>query len=193
MKPIFISCFTPGPYEREADELRRTLDEFKLEHDIRPIPNLKKWVRNCSQKPCFIRDRMLDHGDRPVVWLDADARVKSDPKLFNELKCDFAAHWFSDNIASGTLYFAPTSASWKIVSTWCDVQKRNPDKWDQHALDEVLRELHRSAMEMIIQILPPTYCWIQAPNVKVDISEDFYGSSHTPVIVHEQASRRYKK
>ena len=92
----------------------------------------------------FIAERIAAHPGRPIVWLDADARVRSMPILFGGLihRADFAAHWREQSeLLSGTLYFAPTPAAAALLSAWKAEQDQRPNEWDQVNLQRTLTRL----------------------------------------------------
>jgi hypothetical protein len=185
-KPLFCSFFTPD-YRQEAEELIATLDAHKLEHDVRPWPDAGDWARNCNQKATFLRNMMLEHEGRPLVWLDADARVVAPPVMFDSLTCDFAAHWldWSDGrkeLISSTLYFGPTPGAWDLLKSWMAASRDWPDVWDQ----KLLQELAERPRTLDVVRLPPAYTYI------FDISRDRY-PNETPVIKQLQASRRLRR
>jgi hypothetical protein len=183
VKPVLVSFFTAGtPYESEAAELAASAREFGLFPDIRPVPNLGDWARNCGMKPAFIRDRMQDYPGRPVVWLDADARVRQVPELFATLDCDFAAHWrYGVELLSGTLYFGPTRAARRLCEAWAEAQMRAPRVWDQKVLQRVIES---GAPPARLERLPAAYTAIFDARMCPDDEQ---------VIVHTQASRRLKQ
>lgn len=180
MTPIFVSYFTQGTgYEVEAAELAITLRQFDLPHDIHGEPNLGSWQSNVSYKATFIRDMMLLHDDRPIVWLDADARVRLPPILLNDLRCDMAFHRRDGvELLSGTLFISPTKEAWETVKLWKQECDAHPATWDQRCLDAVVQS--NPAMANFAP-LPAEYCAI------------FDGDMcDNPVIEHMQASRRLR-
>jgi hypothetical protein len=173
--PLFVSFFTPS-YAAEASGLIDTLALHRLPYDIRVVPDLGDWCANCAMKPAFIRDRMQEHWGRPIVWLDADARVRRHPDLFATLDCDFAAHWrHGAELLSGTMYFGPTAEARSLATVWADEQLRAPGVWDQQVLQRVLD----NGFAVRVQRLPAEYTRV--------FDDDKMGS---PVIEHLQASRR---
>jgi hypothetical protein len=181
MPPVIVSFYTVGTaYEAEAREMEETARTCGFATDVRGVPNLGSWVANCAMKPAYIRDRMQDHPGRPIVWLDADARIRRYPSLFNELAVDFACHFrHGAELLSGTLYFGPTAKARALVETWTEAQLRAPGAWDQKALQSVIEG---GAVEgLTIQHLPASYTAIFDGNM---CPEDEW------VISHHQASRR---
>lgn len=194
MTPLYISYFTRDtPYESEAAELAVTLRQFGLPHDIQGIDARGSWNANAGHKPTFIRDMMLQYDGRPLVFLDADARVVKPPVLFGEINrggFDFAAHWLNDHeLISACLYFAPTRPAWELVRKWQAEVAANPNQStaDQACLQAVVE----NSPGLNQYRLPPTYNWISGGR-DCDISEQMYGKME-PTIVQTQASRRFRK
>jgi len=188
LTPIYISFYTRGNgYEAEAMELGRTLDHFGLPGDLVPLPPFSNWVEACGYKPVFIQRMREKHGKRPLVWLDADARVRQYPRLFLDmpLGTDFAAHWKDKTdsepgeLLSGTLYFAPTKAADELLADWARTCSARPREWDQH----VLQNLVEGREGLKVQNLPPNYTQIF----------DLMAGAGEPVIEHMQASRRLRR
>jgi hypothetical protein len=191
LRPLYVGYFTQGtPYEREAAELVVTLDGFGLEHEIVGVPDLGDWTHNCAQKPNVVREAMGKHPDRPIVYLDADARVIRRPELFDALDDrDFAGHWLGDEeLISACLYFAPTPAAAELLRRWHVGCKDRPDVWDQKTLQAEVEAFDG----LRVTRLPPEYNWIQAVDGHEDISQRHYGE-RSPVIVQRQASRRLRR
>lgn len=180
MTPLFVSFYTTDtPYGQEAAQLKTTLDQFGLEHEIIPMPSRGDWRRNTAIKPHVISDVMKRHEGRPVVWLDADARVMQRPILFDLIDCDVAAHWFSGHeLLSSTVYFGGTCAAWNLVQDWIRRVDAVPGVWDQTPLQEAIE----SDVRLIVHKLPQSYAAIF----------DAKGSEN-PVIAQMQASRRLRK
>lgn len=189
MLPLYVSFYTIGtPYEQEAAALRETLDAFGLPHDVRGVPSCGSWVRNCARKAGFIRDMIAANPGRPIVWLDADARVVCRPDLLESLDCDFAAHWLGgQELLSGTTFWGGTAGALALAETWAGMADRMPDEWDQRTLQAAVT----LCADISVRQLPPEYTWICAVDGTQDVSEFHYGQ-RDPVIVHRQASRRLR-
>jgi hypothetical protein len=187
--PLYVSFYTIGNgYEAEAEELVRTLDAHRLPHCVRGVTLEGSTWRSATQyKAEFVREMQKAHPDRPIVWLDADARVKSRPRLFDCLDCHFAAHWYRHKeLLSSTLYFAPGEAARKLVEKWVakNLERPNMRCADQRNLQHVAER--QKGLRVVN--LPAEYAWIDGGRA-VDMSARTYGRRH-PVIVQEQASRR---
>lgn len=179
MKPLFVSFYTPE-YAEEARGLVDSLLAFDCDYDVRRIESRGSWVRNCAGKAEFLAMMLRDHAaGRPIVWLDADARVVASPVLFDSLDCDVAAHWRNGTeLLSGTLYFGSTSIARGLCRTWASWCEELPNEWDQRCLQ---RAIDSSEAELRIERLPSSYTRIFDAN---EMGE--------PVILHRQASRRLR-
>jgi hypothetical protein len=155
------------------------LDKFGLPYHVEGRTSVGDWCQNCAQKAAFVREMMLRHEGRPLVWLDADARVIEYPYLFDTMSCDFAAHWFNGReLLSGTLYFGPTPAAWVLVQQWVSRCEAEPNVWDQVNLQAAVD----ADPALAVGRLPVEYAYI------VDCRQ-----SKRSVVLHTQASRRYKR
>jgi len=182
-EPLFVAFGTPD-YEWHLSELAHTLQEFRLAHEIHYVPCLKDWNLNAQHKAVVIASCLEKH-DRPIVYLDADARVKQKPVRFWGLDADFAAHWREyrhGELLSGTLYFEPTDAARKLVAGWIQTNADCPRKWDQLNLSRCV-EGFRAGLR--IKELPASYC-------SIFDAKDMHDKEHPPVIEHLQASRQLK-
>lgn len=171
----FIAYYT-DKYTTLANRLRRTLDKFDVSYAIEEVPDQGGWLKNVLFKPTFIKKYL---GER-VVYIDADALLERDPVLFDNIDCDFA-YWLCHQhnqkfLASGTLYFSPMAIT--LVEKWERMCQSEEHLNDQELLDQALRD----SVDISIKILPIEYCQIF----------DFHEQSDEPVIVHTQASRRFR-
>jgi hypothetical protein len=122
--------------------------------------------------------------DQAIVYLDADAIVRSFPILFDEIDADIAVHYYDNKkrnfkeLLSGTIYLGPTANAKKLVQLWIDVNKEFPEQWDQKNLDIAIKRMP----ELKVVELPPSYCLI------FDLMKD----QGPAVIEHLQASRRFR-
>lgn len=196
MPPLYVSYYTIGNgYELEAEELRRTLDAFRLPYQVVGIAidgarGPGTWQQAINYKAVFIREMQHAFPELPLVWLDADARVVQRPRLFDWVMCDLAAHWYrTKELLSGTLYFAPGRASRSLVEAWIKRNRELPDRCcaDQRNLVDIVR----CRRDLSVVNLPPEYAWIDAGSGS-DLSARAYGRRY-PIIVHRQASRRLKR
>lgn len=139
MTPLFISFHTGGNYQRHAEGLADTLRQFGLPFEIEQLPNAGNWCHNCAMKSHFVRSKLNDK--RPIVWIDADARIRNRPEALLKMPAniDFAAHWLDGRqLCSGTLYFGTGPAARKLVEDWHLRCKMQPDVWDQEHLADAI-------------------------------------------------------
>lgn len=197
-----ISYYT-DLYAWDAEQLLKSLARCGVsDYKVERRPQLGSWERNTQYKAPFILEKLLE-GD-PVVWTDADSRIKQYPVLFDSLTCDVAFFYIkkyqvpefavpSNSILaqesidrdgylqSGTMFFNYTPKAIELLNKWISFNEQDHVQWDQWTL--------QSAVDQIpgLQVgrLPPQYCWIDG------ISVDVFGSMK-PVIEHLQASRKYK-
>lgn len=181
MRPIFVSYFTTGtPYAEEATGLVETLDKFGLTSDVVGVPSLGSWHLNCGYKPQFMMGMMRKWPGVPLVWIDADARIRRLPKFFNRLgEFDFACHRRGGSeLLSGTLYFGPTMWARKLLACWQVECESNPTRWDQVSLDAAV-----SSLPLVkVADIPASY-------VRICDADDM---GDEIVIEHLQASRRLR-
>ncbi len=177
MTPTFVSFFT-SRYTAHAAELVASLDAHGLPHDVRRIDADADWLRNVNRKAAFLLSMREAHPGLALVWLDADARVRAQPVLFDALTCDFAAHWrHGRELLSGTTFWAPTDAAERLLLAWRHRCEAHPDVWDQVSLQHVIGEIEG----VRVDVLPASYtCVFDDPKMG------------PPVIEHLQASRQLR-
>jgi len=192
-RPIIISYYTKHTgYEGEANRLMQYLHLFGIEYDIEAIDSLGNWKRNTYYKAEFIL-KMLKKHNRDVVWLDADAVVRSYPGLFDNFIGDIGVHYrdFSVHPAkshdkgrvllSGTLYVSNTVKAKQVVQAWVALNRKKfkQEPMEQRNLEHVLK----GAKGVDVVELPSTYC---------QIFDTMGGGPEEAVIEHLQASRRFR-
>jgi len=182
--PVVVSFYTGGLYARDAYELARSCDAHGLDYDIRQVPDLRDWRRNTSFKPTFLREVAAEYPRRALLWLDADARVRKDPCLFDGFRADLAYHALGGHHAlSGTVFLGAGPRRDEFLARWqaeCAVAA--------YVLDQEAMEKAAKALGIQNAGLPVEYTWIW----------DFDGGERAkpveaiidrPVIEHMQASR----
>lgn len=185
MIPV-VSFYTRNtPYEQEAFAMRESAYGVGLYDVVLYVVSSKgTWAGNCQQKVTILREA-LDVIKEPFLYVDADARFKSPPVLFQGawLRCyDIAVHYFKGTeLLSGTIWINPTDHTRKLLDDWQESCVNHPKMWDQKVLAQLLEDNHT----IDIYKLPPEYTWI------FDLSPKVYGKLD-PVIEHYQVSRKYK-
>jgi len=182
--PLFVTFATDEYYRRQADRLRRSIDELGLDLDVVQVADRGSWVANCGAKPEVILGTLEANRERNVVFLDADAEVVALPSRFLELEGDVAAHRRSGSeLLSGTLFFRNVPKVRELVRRWIELGRARPEEWDQRTLDVALREATLGGLDF--EDLPPAYTFIFDSMARQHPDVD-------PVILHHQASRAVK-
>lgn len=195
---IYISYYTLNtPYEQVIQNcLLPSLKQWNLKYDIEAIEDKGSWQANTGYKCVFIK-KMLQKYNEPVVFLDADAVVERNPKMFDELnEYDIAFHWLDWNLQwrghtgnkrellSGTMMFNPTPTTFDLLDEWITAVKQYPALWEQRVLQKIVEDNEKS---INIYNLPASYCTVILHN------GDIPPYINEPIIIHTQASRKYKK
>jgi len=204
---IAVTAYTiDTPYEQEVKGLISGLEEHGVEYSLVGYKSVGDWRKNCQNKQKFIIDT-LRKGNRPVVWLDADARLRAYPKLFDNYPCDVGLykrlhtskqkaqlngsqyHW-----ESGTMYYKPTGDVFEFLECQMKLFEMFDagqfSIWPETAwfIDHFNSGVFNNGdIRFVVGELPVTYSYIQ----------DTTHPDETPfkddaVIIHTQASRRWK-
>lgn len=195
--PLVISFYTVDtPYEEEVKYLQASCQSLGIDHHIEGIPSAGSWEMNCAFKPIFILQKMQEF-KRPLLWVDADAvflKPLENLSLFSEVDLGVRIYDVSEDhpskIVSATVFVNATGASIKVVKWWAEEcmkllqdKNRKEEVWDQDALRRVLFQKEHGAR---FAPLPPSYSKILGHPKDEEMCFD-------PVIIQNQASRRYKK
>lgn len=182
-KPLYISYFTNGNgYEIEAAGLINTLNQFNLEYQVCPEKPFSGWQQAAQFKARFIERMMVQFPSRPLVWVDADARIRQYPELFDFIECDAAAHYFrGKELLTGTLFFGGTERALDLVRGWIHENEQFPKGrfGDQKNFQNIVER----ALNLDFKRLPAPYTLIF----------DMMKKQGPPIIEHLQASRRLKR
>ncbi len=183
-----ISYYTKDtPYEQEAKTLINSLQKFDIKYDIVRVVNKGSWVKNCAYKAEFCLSMLSKHKS-PIVWIDCDAVILRYPTLFNELSdYDVAVHYRNritrpKELLSGTVYFNYTFESLKVIAYWVVECLTDENLWDQKALSRAINKIDN----LKLYTLPASY-------VKIFDAVDMICENNEPVIIHNQASRKWKR
>lgn len=199
---MFIICsyYTiDTPYQAVVHEylMSSLYKQNNIASDICGIRTLGSWSKNTSYKPTFIKQMLLKHTDKNIVFVDADAEILQYPELFDQIpeKHNIAVHlldrdkWYNrdtggdDELLSGTLFVRNNEVSMEIIERWIWLCEEPPIRWEQKVLQDVIKERNEQVFE-----LPISYCYIKSlpngaePHVKCE----------QPVIVHNQVSRELR-
>ena len=185
---VYVSMYTHGtPYEQEIKVLVASLDKYSLFYEIVAIRPQGSWIKNTQMKPKIILDTMQKH-NKDVVWIDADAEVLSQPVFFENLVADLSYHtliWHKDTpnefkeMLVGTVYFKNNVKVKSLLSQWTALN----DKF--HRPDGETFQMLLGEDKFLNKVeLPAEYVRIFDSEQMKDIN---------PIIVHNQASRKYKE
>ena len=182
---IFFTYYTEGtPYEHEAMALAEQFERYKLKYEMFPFKTTGDWLTNSSYKYQFMLEMLKKRPTERVIALDADARLRAYPGLFEKINEPVAVHIlkrrdYVPELLDGTLMM--THSMIPIVIEVMQRCKESPKIFDQLHLANILKE-----REIKYYDLPASYCAIDySVHEKLVKQEDI-------VIEHTQASRRYK-
>jgi len=176
-------------YETQAENLIKSLDKLQLDYDIEGVVSTGTWQGNTRLKAKFIKKMLNKHPDYSILYVDADAIVRSTPDILYDLTCDVAVRWenFSwrpNECLSGTIYMANNDKTKKLCDLWDSINnknnhKKNLEQWNLGEAINIMKDLKTFN-------LPPEYTFI------FDLSRRLYKNA-VPVIEHFQASRKVNK
>jgi len=187
MAYIAVGYYTEDTsYAVEIKNLEKSLQHFNIPMDLVPISTQGSWQANTQYKAYFIKQMLIRHYPKDILYLDADAQVQQYPSLFDHVDFDLGVFYWEtpthpSELISSTLYFANNAKISELVERWIDCCLNNIHVWDQQVLQYIIEESKDLALR--IHRLPPTYCQI------FDLMRDV----GKPVIEQFQASRRFKK
>lgn len=180
---IFVAYYTTKtPYEKEVRKLKASLDSLNLPYDIQGYPSKGSWQANIAFKPEFVLEMICKHPTKDIIYIDADAIVRSRPIYFDTFSGDIGVHYKDgQELLSGTIYLRNNSKVKRLVQSWISEQQHNPHTWDQKTLQRVIV---KSAKELQITVV----------NIPANYTQIFDSMAHNGVAIieHFQASRRYK-
>lgn len=167
------------PYEQEVKGLVESLKLFKIPYFIYYVKDLGNWRKNLDYKQTCIASALIKYPDSDIVYLDADARVRKFPKLFNVIQADLGVHYKDGwELLNGTMFIKNNLAAREFITKWCSAEQ------DHTVLDQkVLQRLLESDPHISVFELPASY-------TQIFDSMQHHGE---PVIEHMQASRRFKR
>jgi len=183
-RPVIVSFYTKKTgYEEQVKQLRITLKRFNLENDVVGIIDKGSWHKNTYYKSLFIQRMMNKHRGRSIVYVDADAKIRMNPVLFNNFNYDFACYFHAQRqeLLSGTLYFGNTKKARHLVNMWIKEDKLHPGtSMPQKNLRTVF---DREKDNLKWKALPVEYCMIYDSRNRYRVN---------PIVEHFQLSRKYK-
>jgi hypothetical protein len=185
-----VSFFTENTgYAAEIKKLEASLVALGLPYHFFPRRPTGTWRGNLNHKSAVIMEAFELFPNVDIVFLDADAIVRSRPVLFDDLSArqefDIAAHFFNysfakDELLSGTLWIANRLAGWSLVKHWHAKGLSHPEIRHQECLKLSLTETPGAR----VYRLPLEYTCIYDHPAR---------RGKTAVIEHFQASRRFRR
>jgi tetratricopeptide (TPR) repeat protein len=178
---IYVSLFTSDtPYEEEVKILKASLDKFGLPYEIMGIRNQGSWEKNTQMKPQVIK-AVLDKYNKDVIWIDADAEVLDIPDFFYHVDCDISFHTLKEwnEKMTGTMYLKNSLATREVLNKWIQLNETNniPDAMNFQKIMETQENIK-------VTDLPVEY---------IHVADIPFLQCEKPIIVHHQASRRFKE
>ncbi|TQV62873.1 MAG: hypothetical protein FNT29_08370 [Halothiobacillaceae bacterium] len=178
-----VCAYYTDDYCDQVNALLASLKEYGLNHHLLRYDTRGFWEANTGIKPEFLLDCLARFPHHNIVYLDADAIVRSEPELFGRIEADIgicfppADQGFSHRVLTGTLFLKQGNASRAFVQLWLDEQRRHALHNDQESFERALDR----APSVRFESLPISY-------VKI-----FDKGEEAPVIEHFQASRGKRK
>ena len=180
--PLIVSYYTNDEYGEYAKALSRSIRLHRLDYEIDRIASeelhvesypLEKipgedpikyrfWKTSVLYKPQFIRKKLEANPGRDIIWIDADAKLLDFPKFLMEERPDFDVSYYHMDVLGnepfgGTVFYRNTQAVRSLIDQWEAEVKKNPKALDEQSLAKVVRE----RKDLVFQILPPEYCWVE--------------------------------
>lgn len=189
-----IISFYTGHYAWDAEQLQKSLIKSGVkEYSIDRLECNGVWETNTQMKAPYILQKLKDSDS--VVWTDADSRVIHYPEFFDTITTDVGMFFLKSDwvlpehsilknveyyLQSGTMYFKNNERVIKLIERWIELNAEDPRQWDQWTLQKALLE-----SDVTVTQLPPEYIFIEGSSSAVY-------ENISPIILHTQASRRFK-
>lgn len=177
---IIVAYHTSDPvYAGAAALLRQSIEALGLEYDIADIGATTPQAA-MRYKPQFLLAMLAKHR-RPLLYIDADAYVHSDPwPVVAELpRCDIALHRHATEANSATIVVAATKQALAFLRAWAAALQEAPEQYsDQEGLPAAF-----AANVAHVEGLPDAMCYI---------FDQRHVEAEPPIIEQLQASRDRK-
>jgi len=175
-----ISCYTKD-YAKMAKKLRASCKKLGLTHSIKQVPERVSWRKNTFYKPEYILEMLCKH-EEPVLWVDADAVVNSEPRYFTDERVihdiDMGFYVFGKKILTGTLYFGNTDKAKDFLRMWLNTCNMSTPPWhDQDVLNRMFMD-GKHPPDLKFTVFPACYIRIKCMPHHQDVR---------PVIEHDLA------
>jgi len=139
-----ISFYTAGgesSYAEEVEILAGSLERFGIPHHIEEKDAWGDWFDHTAHKANFIQSMRMRY-EGPLVWIDVDAIVHSDPTEYFEglaaQNFDFGVHYFRGpgkghdlsqvqrrgwRLLSGTTFWGDTAPARNLLDAWVNLNE----------------------------------------------------------------------
>ena len=194
--PLIVCYYTKDTmYQLDVKGLIESCEKYNLAYHVESIDSFGSWELNCAYKPFFLLSK-LNEFKRPIFWVDADGVFIHKPKNLKEFSADLAVRInegcsaeHPSKVVSCSIFVNATKPAALLLKQWAaecyrtlSMPDRTAEFWDQVALRDVM---HFGEHQAQVVNLPHSYAAIEGhPLDQKEISH--------PVIMHYQASRRYK-
>lgn len=197
-RPLVCCYATRGTaYEAEAAAMVRSARAFGLETHVELVENRGSWQANTYQKAEIIRD-LLIRFNRPILFVDADARFRRYPTLFDNFDAALGLSYFDwdeipgrkhrtgRELSSAVMYLRPSATVSGLLRQWIALNNERlaagHHAIEQRNLQEIVEDV-RCPYGKYAAELPHTYNQIF----------DSMAECGAPIIEQMQASRRLKQ
>lgn len=197
--PQVVGYYTNPEYESEAREMERTARFFGLEVDLVAEADRGGWDANTRRK-AFVVEEALRRHNRPILYLDADSRVRRYPALFyrygtvkKQPPPDMGLCWIDwpkvpgsarqdRELMNAVMWLSPTERTYAALRYWQDLVLARADtkEFEQRQLEDALKMVDG----LVVREIPMPYN---------QIHDLMRGVSDRPVIEQMQASRRLRR
>ena len=179
------SFYTPDDgYPQDAARLIASLDRLGIPAEVALIESAGSWKGNCMRRASWLLER-LRGSDQAVLWIDADAVVRSDPRPYLETLTEFDVgfHFLrGKELLGGTMLFRATPLAVLLLERWVGQNIVYPQAFRSQTN---LARAVESIQGLRVAHLPCEYTFIfdTMRTLHPDVA---------PVIEHFQASRRLR-
>ncbi len=189
-RAVIVSFWAGDGYKKHADQLIDSIKAFgqnQLSYMVLTAERQDTWEMTCALKPSAIMHAMSILGHQhPVLWLDADARLRGIPVMtygdadLAACRPEPATTWMlvNSSLLSGTLWFNTTLNAVTTLERWRDRCVVKPKQYDQEVLADLLRSPVSSHLQ-VEAIDPRDVC---IPDLMPDVAPNAR-------VIHLQASR----
>ncbi len=199
-KFVVVSFFTKGFYMREAFELMRTCQLLRVSFYMEQVDETGDWMKNDNYKPVFLARMSNQFSTKPIVWLDADSRIRQYPTKFEGLGPVVAYHHFKERPCAAVIYLGAGHRRTLFLNEWASLLAKDPlgvklpmTLADVGAPEQYYFEEAVIQQGVAWEELPATYCWLWPFALDHQTSLNNTPVMDIPVIEQMQANRIGKR